>query len=199
MALLHVQAVDDNAIADSNCNNYLSPFQDRSFNSSDNDFGYNLCPPWYYVREDRCTRGNTIHGVVKFEDKTGQTWLQQYYCMTTEMDGINRSDVVGGCFLSLFHRSFPTNDYPLPCNISKLNKFMCLDLNRDGQFCGKCAQGFAPPMLSYSFICTNCTHYHHNWLKYIAGAFGPLTVFCLFICAFINSLGPELFLIPQSA
>ncbi|CAI8008182.1 hypothetical protein GBAR_LOCUS5631, partial [Geodia barretti] len=70
---------------------------------------------------------------------------------------------------------------------------MCGDLNREGQLCGRCVKGFAPPVYSYSLRCVNCTDYHLNWLKYIGVAFGPLTLFCLLICLFhISATSPYL-------
>ena len=71
---------------------------------------------------------------------------------------------------------------------------MCAGLNREGQLCGRCKNGFAPPVYSYSLVCTNCTtDYHLNWLKYIGVAFGPLTIFCLIICVFhISATSPYL-------
>ena len=72
----------------------------------------------------------------------------------------------------------------LPCNISDLNDFMCASTNREGQLCGRCRNGFAPPVYSYSLTCVNCTDYSLNWLKYLAVAFGPLTVFSVIISVF---------------
>ena len=59
---------------------------------------------------------------------------------------------------------------------------MCAGLNREGQSCGRCKEGFAPSVYSYSMWCVNCTsHQQHNWVKYTLIAFGPLTLFFLFI------------------
>ena len=70
---------------------------------------------------------------------------------------------------------------------------MCDDLNRNGQLCGKCKKGFAPPVYSYSLKCVNCMDYSLNWLKYIAVAFGPLTVFSFIITVFhISPTSPYL-------
>ena len=81
----------------------------------------------------------------------------------------------------------------LPCNISDLNDFMCSSTNREGQLCGRCRKGFAPPVYSYSLRCVNCTDYSLNWLKYLAVAFGPLTVFSVIISVFhISPTSPYL-------
>ena len=132
--------------------------------------------------------------MVTFEKRTNQTWLKKYYCMTTDVNATKRIDVVGGCFSSSLHQLIRTVTFPLPCNISELNGYMCAGLNREGQLCGRCENGFAPPVYSYSLVCTNCTtDYHFNWLKYIGVAFGPLTIFCLIICVFhISATSPYL-------
>ena len=129
-----------------------------------------------------------------FQIRTQQPYLQTLYCITTSNgEGNGRTDVVGSCLLS-FDNRLQSSFYPLSCNISELNAYMCAGLNREGQLCGRCVQGFAPPVFSYSLACVNCTHYHLNWLKYIGVAFGPLTVFCLLICFFhISATSPYLF------
>ena len=172
-----------------NCSHYLSELPRNISNE---------CPPWH-VRSNNgsgCVEGPYLHFLVYFMRETSQPWLETFYCMTTsEENSPIRRDVIGSCLLSIDidTRSF-SNYYPLPCNISELNVYMCAGQNREGQLCGRCVQGFAPPVFSYSLACVNCTHYHLNWLKYIGVAFGPLTVFCLLICFFhISATSPYLF------
>lgn len=156
-----------------------------------------LCPPWYYRNSGHvnCKAGNDHSSVLLFQINTYQTYIQTFYCMTTSNETTEeRKDVVGGCLFSfdMWQSSF----YPLPCNISTLNGYMCAGLNRKGQLCGSCMKGFAPPIFSYTLTCVNCTDYynHLNWLKYIGAAFGPLTIFCVLICFFhISATSPYLF------
>ena len=145
-----------------------------------------MCPPWYQRNGDgKCEVGANFEGIVKSEKHMMQTLLQTFYCMTTsDENGTNQSDVIGSCLFSYGTVEVHILYYPLPCNISKLNKYTCAGLNREGQLCGRCMKGFAPPVYSYTLNCVNCTDYHLNWLKYIGVAFGPLTVFCLLICIF---------------
>ena len=152
------------------------------------DFGESLCPPWYTRNRDgECEVGEGFNYIVIFENRTKQTWLQTFYCMTTsDKNDTNRSDVIGSCLISFTRRLLSTY-YPLPCNIAKLNNYTCAGLNREGQLCGRCMKGFAPPVYSYVLNCVNCTDYHLNWLKYIGVAFGPLTIFCILICIFYIS------------
>ena len=181
-----VEAIEEykaREIENENCTRYTRASKNQSLSRSG-------CPPWYYQNEGKCKERDGYGNVVKFQSRTGQTWVQKYYCMTTDNNG---TDVLGGCLASIFGQSFERTSYPLPCNISQLNEYMCAGLNREGQLCGRCVKGFAPPVYSYSLSCVNCTDYHLNWLKYIGVAFGPLTLFCLFICLFhINATSPYL-------
>ena len=167
------------------------------FSVQNNDTANFMCPPWYYsVLKSRgsCKQGNNFSSIVIFQPRTGQTYLQTLYCMTSVYDETGvRADVIGSCLLS-FDNRLGTSYYPLPCNVSELNDYMCAGLNREGQLCGHCAKGFAPPVFSYSMACVNCTaNYRLNWLKYIGVAFGPLTLFCLFICFFhVSASSPYL-------
>ena len=185
-----------NAIVNKNCTHYItSQHEDLKFATGYTyDYGNNsqlggakstyysgelVCPPWYHRNGDgKCETGAHFEGIVKSEK------LQTFYCMTTSNENETyRSDVIGSCLFSYVTHVVQIY-YPLPCNIFKLNKYTCAGLNREGQLCGRCMKGFAPPVYSYTLNCVNCTDYHLNWLKYIGVAFGPLTVFCLLICIF---------------
>ena len=146
------------------------------------------CPPWYWpTGNGTCHFGNDLGGIVKSNPHSMQTVLENFYCMTTD-PAANRT-VVGECVYSNALDGF----FPLPCNISELNNFMCAGLNREGQLCGKCREGFAPPAYSYSLKCVNCTEYSLNWLRYLAVAFVPLTIFCTFVVVFhISPTSPYL-------
>ena len=140
-----------------------------------------MCPPWYKTMEDGiCEKGFNFKRILIYEQGTNQMWLQTFYCMTTsDENSVKRNDVIGSCIYSF--GMYKTIYYPLPCDISKLNKYTCAGLNREGQLCGRCMKGFAPPVYSYVLNCVKCTDYHLNWLKYIGVAIGPLTIFCILI------------------
>ena len=157
----------------------------------------NRCPPWYVMDiEGNCSPGSHLGYLIQTVPGTDQTWLQASHCMTTsDANHENRTDVVGSCLYTVLS-ALPVSltYYPLPCNASKLNQYMCAGLNREGQLCGRCVKGYAPPVFSYSLSCVNCTDYHLNWLRYIGAAFGPLTIFCLLICVFhINAMSGYLY------
>ena len=184
-----------------NCSHFLSTSESQDWNLNGEQHmaekGKLNCPPWH-VRDENgeCSDGSGVFSLINIAPGTNQTWLQASYCMTTSHDNHpNRTDVVGSC-LYTYLSALPVNTpyYPLPCNASKLNQYMCADLNREGQLCGRCVDGYAPSVFSYSLKCVKCTDYHLNWLKYIGVAFGPLTIFCLLICVFhINAMSGYLY------
>ena len=90
------------------------------------------------------------------------------------------STIVGRCFHSCFYQHIY---FHLPLNGSQLNEAQCGRFNREGQLCGSCKKGYALPVYSYQFLsCVKCHDYSYkNWLKYIAIAFGPLTVFFIIV------------------
>ena len=75
----------------------------------------------------------------------------------------------------------------IPSDPSKLDRKVCGHLNRTGQMCCSCQEGYAPPVYSYSLACVECSDYKNNLLKYLAVAYLPLTDF-YFIVIFNISL-----------
>ena len=74
--------------------------------------------------------------------------------------------------------------FPLPNNVSEVNIAMCGRLNRTGRMCSKCMEGYNPLVYSYDLNCVRCTNSRLNWLKFIAIAFIPLTVFFFIVVLF---------------
>ena len=44
----------------------------------------------------------------------------------------------------------------VPKNLSLLNDFMCGPLNREGELCGKCKDGYGIALYSYTLECSKC-------------------------------------------
>ena len=101
------------------------------------------------------------------------------------------SFAVGFCPYSCF---FDAPYYSLPCNISELERRTCpTPFNRHGYLCSQCTEGHGLPAYSYSAECVRCENYKYNWLKYLAVAYLPLTLFYVFVALFtINFASPTL-------
>ena len=72
------------------------------------------------------------------------------------------------------------------CNpVSPINNRQLLS-HRVGRFCGKCQHNYGLAVYSYHLSsCVPCSEYKHiSWLKYIAIALGPLTVFYFVVALF---------------
>ena len=139
------------------------------------------CATWHTPsNSSSCECGSSLGGIVECDNSSGKVSLLRCYCMTF---GVNGSMlVVGRCIYHCIDMVFVKSYYPLPSNTSELNEFLCSRYHREGQFCGRCEDGFALPVYSYNTSCVNCTnHYAGNWLKYLAVSLLPLTLFFIII------------------
>ena len=147
------------------------------------------CSPWKYDKfhNSSCVCGESIHNVVICEDDQTSVSLLTCHCMSY---GDHRDMIlVGDCpylctnyfYIDIFEHT----------NISDLCN-RDIQQNRKGQMCGQCLDNFAPSPYSYSFECSDCSNYKYNWIKYIAIAYLPLTVFFLAIIIFrFNAMAPS--------
>ena len=145
------------------------------------------CPHWMFPVHTKngstaCECGDPVAGAVLCCSETQKVEVHKLYCMTYSSD--NTSLVVGKCQYSskyyYYHKSDPFYTYSLPSNISQV----CDLLYREGQLCGKCKNGFAPPVYSYDPSCVNCTEYSSNWVKYMAISFLPPTALFVVVVTF---------------
>ena len=152
------------------------------------------CPTWYYQKRDgSCSCGDWLNGAIICSPESESVALAACYCMTYSED--SNDTVAGACLYSYFRCNSNNFDYVIPHNVSELNEMMCGFLNRDGQLCGGCKEGFAPPVYSYDLQCveaSQCTH-HSTWWKYIVAAFLPLTIFYITVIVFrISATSPAM-------
>ena len=134
------------------------------------------CPPWFQLdnQTGACHSGPQLGGIVQQDMLTLQTSLLECNCMTSEDGAL----IVGAC---LYTCNAIKGYFPLPCHISELEDFMCADLNRRGRLCGQCIENYSLPVYSYEMKCVKCEDYKYNWLKYLAVALLPLTIFYLLV------------------
>ena len=65
--------------------------------------------------------------------------------------------------------------------------------NRQGQLCGQCKDNHSPSPYSYQLKCAHCSHYKHNWVRYLVMAYGPLTIFFFMVIIFrLNALSASM-------
>ena len=127
----------------------------------------------------KCVCGSNFTGVVECAPDSCEIRLMYGYCMSY-------SDVLNTTVLGYCMSKYSSAVYEVMhvCNVSELNSVMCEGLHRTGQMCGSCDEGYTLPVYSYDLDCIECIDYRYNWLKYIAAAFLPLTVFYIVIVIF---------------
>ena len=138
------------------------------------------CPPWFNRDNETglCRAGPTLNGLIQQDMSTLQTSVMQCYCMTEE----NGVLAVGVCLYQCFSI---TPYYLLPCQASQLQNYSCPPhLKRNGILCSKCIDRYAYPVYSYKMECVMCRDYKYNWLKYLAAAYLPLTLFYIVVAMF---------------
>ena len=149
------------------------------------------CPPWNYVDPSnglcKCASWNDI---IKCTDEG--TLLRVGYCTTyTEGEGVSMSSCPYLKMKSHAYTSAPTDSryIVLPSNISKLNEYMCMPMNRKGLVCRECIDGFSPSFTSSDYMaCSNCTASKYYGIPlFILIEFVPVTLFyLLFLLLQIN-------------
>ena len=75
-------------------------------------------------------------------------------------------------------------------NSHELNQEICGPFQRTGRLCAKCINNHSLPVYSFSMKCTEClrSEFKLNFLKYLAVAFLPLTLFYFVITVFKISI-----------
>ena len=161
----------------------------------------NSCPIWTTPVESNdtfsCECGSNVSDVVFCNDKTLDVFVVHYYCMTYN-EVLNKT-VVGHCLYNLVSSQSIIHHYywKLPRLKHRNNTALCQFVNecddifscsqyqyKTGPMCSRCVDGYAFPVYSYSLACVECKDYKYNWLKYIAVAFLPLTVFYIIVILF---------------
>ena len=150
-----------------------------------------ICPPWrlYDFKTKECKCAKTIH-LVNCDSK-GQLSISHCYCMTFNEE--LKEVTIGQCLYSCVdHRRSSCHEYDrIKSNSSlTLNFEECGLLKRTGHLCGDCIKDYGYPIYSYSMECVKCNKdgAFKNIVKYVLLAFGPLTIFYMFVIIFKFSI-----------
>ena len=144
--------------------------------------GNGTCPLWRVRNGTSCVCGSDLSSIIKCDDLGQYLALKTCYCMTYSEQLMK--PLVSYCLYSCnldIHDEFMD---VRTTNITELNDVVCGLYSRTGLMCGRCVDGFAPAVYSYSLACANCSNYKYNIIKYIAIAYIPLTVFYVVVIAF---------------
>ena len=163
----------------------LSPINSVSIQSNNVS-----CPPWFEPFNGTCKCGDNIDGIVNCSESLPESAVLDCHCMTYDE---TMGTVVGTCLYNCVKKR-DNRYHRVPKTVEELNDAMCGHLNRGGQLCGECKTNYSPPVYSYDLECTMCSDGQYNWIKYVAIAFGPLTIFLvLVLCCRISATSPKLY------
>ena len=117
-----------------------------------------VCPPWFVPDNTSCTGCSCYHYTSKVNCGPDFTLLYFGYCMT--YNNTTGSTEFGACpYIGHYNKTTYVDDLTciqLPSNVSLLNEFMCGPLNRKGELCGKCKNGYGIALYSYTLECSKC-------------------------------------------
>ena len=153
---------------------------------------------WYciftMVHVSSVTAGNTSCPLCYYYNATQQC-ERQNVLETTDGDCITFSEqndlyYTGGCpYTPRGKRIIIDRMHSvLPCVPDKLNDMMCGPYNRKGLLCGRCIDGYGPPVYSYDLKCADCSKLSTGYAVtlYLLLDLIPVTLF--FICMVIFHL-----------
>ena len=147
------------------------------------------CPLWTYLTNitGTCECGDRLSGTIECNERDKTVSIKSCYCMTLDENTLKPvvsdclytcytvyNDILEGHLFNLVGTNTTTN----------LNNVTCGRYNRKGTACGECIEGHSLPVYSYSLSCVECSDYKYNWLKYIAVAYIPLTLFYFTVIIF---------------
>ena len=160
------------------------------------------CDDTWFVptgKNHTCKCGHTFDGIVSCDENTKQVGVIDCYCIT--FDSTSNTTVVGECLFNCVNLTKSYSDsifHHVPRNIASGddNNSVCGYLNRRGRLCSQCIEDHYVPAYSYEFSCTNCSSaLLRSWPVYLAVAYGPLTLFMIFILLFrVSVVSPKLHL-----
>lgn len=143
-------------------------------------FTFGACPVWERREADgNCNCGSKSRGVVQCDNVTHEVYVLLFHCLTYDVQ-FNRT-TVGSCL-------FLVQQWPRHCSLyapikardkTSLNTDLCDPLNRTGQLCGQCLEGYGSPVYSYSLACVSCKNessLFHRVSRYVLVALVPVTV-----------------------
>ena len=143
------------------------------------------CPTWrrfnHFSR--RCECGNSIKYTIKCSE--GNDTVKARFDVCVSWDSQSESVLASLCKYKRSRTSVEDRVFSeLPQNPKNLSYDECDLNNRQGMFCGKCKEGFAPSLHIFSPACVNCSHCLQNptsLFLFMGSEILPLTIFYLII------------------
>ena len=144
------------------------------------------CPPWF-IPDNTSTSGCFCYDSYPAV-KCGSDYplLHLGYCMTYNTS--TETTEYGPCPYITRYSTTTVVDHvihiQLPSNVSLVNEFMCGPLNREGELCGKCKDGYGTALYSYTLKCSKCWGHGYGWALYYFLELFPITVMYFLVVIF---------------
>ena len=140
------------------------------------------CPIWMHQDDSdpqhKCVCSSAINRIVQCYDGRG-AFIQGYYCMFFSEE-MNKT-LVGSC---PFGDNAMLSGMVSDLKSNSIANKQCKHLYRKGRLCGECDDNYTLPVYSYFLGCVQCDDFKYGWIKFIAVAFLPVTVFYLIVIVF---------------
>ena len=148
------------------------------------------CPTGFYYNNttSKCDCDDFLFDIIQCNQPDKRAYIMNGVCFTSATNSNTYS--VALCPLTLGNWENITNRLysELPSDPDALNATMCGPYNREGYLCGKCIDGYGPPVYSYDLKCVNCSKFSTgvSIVMYVIIQFVPITLF--FMCAVVFHL-----------
>ena len=151
---------------------------------------------WYciftMVHVSSVTAGNTSCPLCYYYNATQQCERQKVLeitdgnCIT--YSGHKDLYYIGDCPFGHSGNRTDRMHFELPCDPDKLNDMMCGPYNRKGLLCGRCIDGYGPPVYSYDLKCADCSKLSTGYAVTLYLLLDLIPVVLFFICMVIFHL-----------
>ena len=156
------------------------------YSSSVSDGQVSHCPVWRWFNHSsgECQCGSQVMDSIKCSEGNDSVFARFDICVS--LDTHSQTVLAGLCKYKRSRSAVTNRVYSkLPESPYNLSYDECELNNREGVFCGRCKEGFAPSLYIFSGMCVNCTYCLQqnpsSILLYLASEIVPLTLFYLII------------------
>ena len=154
------------------------------------------CPTWHWYNysSGKCECGDGIMNTIECQEN--ESVLARFdVCLSVDCE--SRSVIRGTCKYKTSHSYVHRVYSKVPPNPQNLTSAQCDESHREGLFCGRCKQGYAPSLGITDSMCIECSTCLQNpvsLLQFVLAEILPLTAFYIIIMgAHINIVsGPML-------
>ena len=156
------------------------------YSSSVSDGQVSRCPVWRWLNHSsgECQCGSQVMDSIKCSERNDSVFARFDICVS--LDTHSQTVLAGLCKYKRSRSAVTNRVYSkLPENPYNLSYDECELNNREGVFCGRCKEGFAPSLYIFRGMCVNCTYCLQqnplSFIIFIISEIIPLTIFYLVI------------------